>query len=1345
MFTNNLSHLRILVSSFLLSCLILGGSTLFAQDAPGDAPTGFDSSGPSGPTRSVGRSANGSSSRFFASQGGDFDRYLFRSNVSGGRASYPVEIDKFCYDQLEFNGQGFMTNADELIEKGVIPKEAQLSLRVFDVDHNAQFDGNNDGRPDPEVDYVYVNGNLVTNKDGSPWTLTSGNNTWSTPSINIPIEYLKFPQAGGSGSVTNIIEIEIDVPGTGYWAVTCDWVLIDITDPEMVYPICLVHGWNGNNTTFNEFEEFFEEDGIPSFSVQLLGQGSIEQNAILLNAEIENYLATSCYDKVNILAHSKGGLDSRAYLRRFGGSKVGTFVQLGTPNHGSILADAVLTILTHGNFVQRAAVANAVGTNLNDNALRNLTTPFIETQFNYAYYQVANNLLIVPRYTEAFSGVDAHIYAGTEEGALFSVANWYANHFGFFLEEPSDGIVSVASASLPWNCSDSYLDGVLNCASVDGQVPFNHTDIKEERATYDLIKPIFESKGKVARRSSPLVPGGRPTGDSLDIFFDELITLDNTAPQEIQISTPTNTVFRLAASILEADMSLALEDGLGNTFDTNSPELTKEVSSIGTQFIFLSETGITGPLKLTLSTTETTSVQASVTAKAKSAFQLDITDLTASKQNNSLNIVAEFSEGGILTAGATLTAQVRENDSSSFSFPLFDDGQHGDGVANDGIYGNSLAQAFSSDFLAVEVSASYQGFSLYERTSVAYGVQMGTFADTYQETTVDEDNDRLIDGLAITVGLNIQDELRGIVVTGKLVDASGDFIVTATLNETQTQTGPLNVVLSFGGEEIAQKGLDGPYTLSDLQLIDLETGEVVDERQTAYTTSAYLATQFERENIVLTGQINEAAVDKNFNGLYDSLNVAVEVDVLTPGFYNISAQLVDSTLSSINWTTNNLNLSQGKNTIYLRFEGKEINRDRLSGSYTVTNLSLYNDQLQSYNYFYNVYTTNSYQFSEFEGETLSGLVETTGGAPIQGVEILLGGQRLATTTTNAQGEFFFSGLTPGNYTVRPADLPNCAPNPVSVRLPQASPVVIRCQAVLENPSGLIADNGTAFIVPLSWSDNSNSETGFELWRDGNLLATLPANTTSFTDTVLVFGQVVSYQVRAFDGQGTSDFTNAATYQMPTSFQDITVTYDCYDGNKSLLYWEINNPNAQSHPVIWAQWWSTQRDTVYALPGISSFSTIANPGSGQFGYDDNVTGIWYPIENAGTGVDIVFNAPLSQDCGPGKRGTTEAPKAGTIFGGMLNVNSTFDALVDLSSQFTVRPNPVKDVLFIHNKGWETKADVLIRNIVGQTVARNSMEFTPGGASQIDISTLPKGLYILEIKVNGASISYKVLKE
>ena len=56
------------------------------------------------------------------------------------------KVENFSQEELalislQFEEIAFNKN-DALIEKGVIPKEAQLSLRVFDVDHNAQFDGN---------------------------------------------------------------------------------------------------------------------------------------------------------------------------------------------------------------------------------------------------------------------------------------------------------------------------------------------------------------------------------------------------------------------------------------------------------------------------------------------------------------------------------------------------------------------------------------------------------------------------------------------------------------------------------------------------------------------------------------------------------------------------------------------------------------------------------------------------------------------------------------------------------------------------------------------------------------------------------------------------------------------------------------------------------------------------------------------------------------------------------------------------------------------------------------------------------------------------------------------------
>ncbi len=294
-----------------------------------------------------------SATRFVNGTGDDFDEYLFRKDVANGRATYTVPIDNVCTSLLEFDAEGFPTNVGELAEAGVFPEEARLTLRVFDVDHNTVVDANQDGIADPmEVDHVYVNGNLLTEPNGNPWRLESGNDVWSVISVNIPLNYLKFPQSQGGEPAINTIEIEIDVERFDLfcsdiadcegWAVTCDWISIDLLTQDLVEPIVLVHGWQGDGNSFETFANWFERDKIPHHIAVLQGEGSIVDNARLLNQQINDFLDNSCYEKVNILAHSKGGLDTRAYIRTYGGEKVNTVVQLGTPNHGSYLADALV-------------------------------------------------------------------------------------------------------------------------------------------------------------------------------------------------------------------------------------------------------------------------------------------------------------------------------------------------------------------------------------------------------------------------------------------------------------------------------------------------------------------------------------------------------------------------------------------------------------------------------------------------------------------------------------------------------------------------------------------------------------------------------------------------------------------------------------------------------------------------------------------------------------------------------------------------------------------------------------------------------------------------------------------
>jgi len=82
------------------------------------------------------------------------------------------------------------------------------------------------------------------------------------------------------------------------------------------------------------------------------------------------------------------------------------------------------------------------------------------------------------------------------------------------------------------------------------------------------------------------------------------------------------------------------------------------------------------------------------------------------------------------------------------------------------------------------------------------------------------------------------------------------------------------------------------------------------------------------------------------------------------------------------------------------------------------------------------------------------------------------------------------------------------------------------------PSALSATAGKRKIT-LSWSDNSNNESGFKIERstDGvnfSQIATTGANTTSYTNSSLTTGTTYHYRVRAYNDAGDSAYSNTAT-------------------------------------------------------------------------------------------------------------------------------------------------------------------------------------------------------------------------
>ncbi|MDH5505998.1 MAG: peptidoglycan DD-metalloendopeptidase family protein, partial [Anaerolineae bacterium] len=65
------------------------------------------------------------------------------------------------------------------------------------------------------------------------------------------------------------------------------------------------------------------------------------------------------------------------------------------------------------------------------------------------------------------------------------------------------------------------------------------------------------------------------------------------------------------------------------------------------------------------------------------------------------------------------------------------------------------------------------------------------------------------------------------------------------------------------------------------------------------------------------------------------------------------------------------------------------------------------------------------------------------------------------------------------------------------------------------PTNLSASPADCSAILLSWSDNSGSEAGYKVYRDGALLATLGSNATSYLDSGLTSNTAYAYYVRAY--------------------------------------------------------------------------------------------------------------------------------------------------------------------------------------------------------------------------------------
>jgi triacylglycerol lipase len=112
---------------------------------------------------------------------------------------------------------------------------------------------------------------------------------------------------------------------------------------EKSLPVLLIHGYAEDAAIWKKWEDMLRKDGIQFFTVTFKDSddkcGSAKQHAKELEKIVKDIKQQSGAQKLNIVGHSKGGLDARVFLDITDTKDVANLIMIGTPNAGSPAAE----------------------------------------------------------------------------------------------------------------------------------------------------------------------------------------------------------------------------------------------------------------------------------------------------------------------------------------------------------------------------------------------------------------------------------------------------------------------------------------------------------------------------------------------------------------------------------------------------------------------------------------------------------------------------------------------------------------------------------------------------------------------------------------------------------------------------------------------------------------------------------------------------------------------------------------------------------------------------------------------------------------------------------------------
>lgn len=238
------------------------------------------------------------------------------------------------------------------------------------------------------------------------------------------------------------------------------------------YPILFVHGAGFRDLKWpvywGRIPSKLHEHGAQIYYGLQDSWGCIENNAEVLLHRIYEILYSSGCGKVNIIAHSKGGLEARMAASSFCGDNViASITTIGTPHHGSKTIDHLLQKSPKMLFnIAAFAVNNWI------RVVGDKKPDFLKVCEAFSTAKMAE----FNKQNPDVPGVFYQSFAGVMKSPLSDINLTTANLIVNRIEGANDGLVSVASASWGENthiiCSNSNR-GISHLDEIDfRRMPF---------------------------------------------------------------------------------------------------------------------------------------------------------------------------------------------------------------------------------------------------------------------------------------------------------------------------------------------------------------------------------------------------------------------------------------------------------------------------------------------------------------------------------------------------------------------------------------------------------------------------------------------------------------------------------------------------------------------------------------------------------------------------------------------------------------------------------------------------------------------------------------------------------